>query len=316
MNTKCLYCYRELTGNETDFHPACSKKIFEVPEPPELEYSLDQIFELAEQVVQSQATVTGVQAKLSLHIERLSKEGNVRKRFTILGLWGKYILKPATEEYQSLPEIEDVTMHLAEIAGIATVPHSLIRLKSGELAYITKRVDRDKKSKLHMEDMCQLTERLTEDKYRGSHEQVGKVLLKYSENPGLDLLNYYEQVLFAFLTGNADMHLKNFSMLETPGIGYTLCPAYDMVASALVMLNDKEELALTLNGKKSNIRRKDFEESMSRFEIDERARQNMFDGFSSKLAEWYSFIEISFLNLEMKEAYTRLIRQRSERMGL
>ncbi len=315
-NTKCLYCYSELNGDEIDFHAACSKKIFEAPVPPKLNYTVDQIFELAEQVVKSQATVTGVQAKLSLHVERPSRGGNEPKRFAIVGLWGRYTLKPATDEYQSMPELEDVTMHLAEIAGISTVPHSLIRLKSGELAYITKRVDRDKKSKLHMEDMCQLTERLTEDKYRGSHEQVGKALLKYSENPGLDLLNYFEQVVFAFLTGNADMHLKNFSMLDTPGLGYTLCPAYDMVASALVVLDDNEELALTLNGKKSNLLRKDFEEAMDRFDIDDKARVNMFNGFADKIDEWHNMIGASFLSWEMQDDYIQLIGQRAKRIIL
>lgn len=118
-------------------------------------------------------------------------------------------MKPATKQYPHLPEVEDLTMHLAELCGIATVPHALIRLQNGSLAYITKRIDRAKKTKLHMEDMCQLTERLTEDKYKGSYEQIAKAILKYSENPGLDLINFFEQVIFSFLTGNADMHLKN-----------------------------------------------------------------------------------------------------------
>ncbi len=109
-----------------------------------------------------------------------------------------------------MPEVEDLTMHLAKIARIKTVPHTLIRLQSGDLAYLTKRIDRVKKAKLHMEDMCQLTERLTEDKYHGSYEQIGKAIQKYSATPGLDLIILFEVVLFSFLTGNADMHLKNF----------------------------------------------------------------------------------------------------------
>lgn len=108
-------------------------------------------------------------------------------------------------------------MLLAEVFGIKTVPHALIRFKSGELAYISKRIDRVRSGKLHMEDMCQLQERLTEDKYRGSVEQVGKTLKKYSSNPGYDIQRLFEVVLFSFLTGNADMHLKNYSLFyKTP----------------------------------------------------------------------------------------------------
>jgi serine/threonine-protein kinase HipA len=105
-----------------------------------------------------------------------------------------------------------------------------------------------------MEDMCQLTERLTEDKYHGSYEQIGKAIQKYSASPGLDVENFFEIVLFSFLTGNADMHLKNFSLLEQPGLGMTLSPAYDLVNTALVNPADDEELALNLNGRKKNIK--------------------------------------------------------------
>ena len=198
---QCLFCYQPLRGNEIDFHPSCSRKIFDQPIPPELPYTEAQMAELALKVVQTMVTVTGVQAKLSLHLE--SPEGKrAPKRFTIVGLWGGYILKPPTAHYKQLPEVEDLTMHLEQIAKIDVVPHCLVNLLDGNLAYITKRIDRNKKNKLHMEDMCQLTERLTEDKYHGSYEQIAKAIVKYSANPGLDVVNFFEQVLFSFLTGN------------------------------------------------------------------------------------------------------------------
>ncbi len=178
-----------------------------------------------------------MQAKLSLHLTGTSKEGSDR-RFTVVGLWGGYILKPPTATYPQLPEVEDVTMHLAQLAKIKTAPHSLVRLQSGSLAYLTKRIDRTNKGKLAMEDFCQLTERPTEDKYRGSTEQIAKAILKFSATPGLDVVNFFELVLFSFLTGNADMHLKNFSLLEQPGLGMTLAPAYDLVNTALVNPTD------------------------------------------------------------------------------
>ena len=249
MKKRCLYCYLTLEADEIDFHSACSRKIFGTPIAPELPYSESSMEELAVQLIQSQTTVTGVQPKLSLHIAS-AKEPNLAKRFTIVGLWGGYILKTPSANYSNMPEVEDLTMHLAHIAKIKVVPHCLIRLQSGNLAYITKRIDRVRKSNLHMEDMCQLTEKLTEDKYRGSHEQVAKAILKYSTNPGLDVVNFFELVLFSFLTGNTDMHLKNFSVIYKPNIGPIFSPAYDLVATVLVNPADDEDLALTLNEKK------------------------------------------------------------------
>ncbi len=271
------------------------------------------MLQLAEKVIKSQSTVTGVQPKLSLHLERLSKKDKTH-RFTIVGLWGAYILKPPTKQYRFLPELEDLTMHLAQISGIDVVPHSLIRLSSGKLAYITRRIDRINEGKIHMEDMCQLTERLTEQKYNGSHEQIGRAIIKYSTNPGLDIINFFEQVVFSFLTGNADMHLKNFSLYDRPELGYVLSPAYDMVASSLVVEGDEEDLALTLNGKKKKLKKKDFLEAINRFDIDAKAIENMFDKFRNSEEQWHDFIDISFLPEEMKSSYHDLIKDRVSRI--
>ncbi len=310
---RCLYCYEPLGEEKSEFHTTCSRKIFGTPNPPELPYSEDQMLQLAEKVVKSQTTVTGVQPKLSLHLEKLAKKDEPL-RFTIVGLWGGYILKPPTKQYKFLPEIEDLTMHLAEISGIDVVPHSLIRLKSGILSYITRRIDRISETKIHMEDMCQLTERLTEQKYNGSHEQIGKAIIKYSTNPGLDIINFFEQVLFSFLTGNADMHLKNFSLIDNLYMGYILSPAYDMVASSLVVEGDSEELALTLNGKKKKIRKKDFIEAMNRFDIDAKAIENIFGKFENSEEQWHEFINISFLPDDMKSSFHDLIKERVSRI--
>jgi serine/threonine-protein kinase HipA len=306
---RCLYCYAELEDQTTDFHERCSRKIFGTGLPPELAYSEEEMLKLAEEVIKSQASVTGAQPKLSLGIERISKKGEPQ-RFTIIGLWGDYILKPPTKRYESLPEIEDLTMHLAEISDMKVVPHTLIRLSSGNLSYLTKRVDREDGLKIHMEDMCQLTERLTEQKYNGSYEQIGKAIVRFSLNPGLDLTNFFEQVLFSYLTGNADMHLKNFSLIYSLEIGYILCPAYDLVASKLVVKGDEEDLALTLNGKKRKITKNDFKAAMGRFNINSKAIDNIFSKFSSSIGSWHDFIDISFLSKEMKGRYHDLLNQR------
>jgi serine/threonine-protein kinase HipA len=310
---RCLYCYNELSDEMTDFHSRCSGKMFGTPVPPQLPYSEDQMLQLAEKVIRSQSTVTGVQPKLSLNLEKVSKK-NVPRRFTIVGLWGGFILKPPTKQYRSLPELEDLTMHLAEISGIEVVPHSLIRLSSGTLSYITRRIDRKNEKKIHMEDMCQLTEKLTEQKYKGSYEQIARAIAKYSVNPGLDITNFFEQLIFSFLTGNADMHLKNFSLIDNPGMGYMLSPAYDMIASSLVVEGDEEELALTLNGKKKKLRKKDFLEAINRFEINSKAIENIFNKFGNSEEKWDEFINISFLPDDMKSSFQNLIKERFERI--
>lgn len=310
---RCLYCYQILAENETDFHASCSRKIFGQPTPPELPYTETQMEELAMQVVRSHIAVTGVQPKISLELAPTSIR-NAPKRFTIVGLWGGYILKPPTPQYPQLPEVEDLTLHLATIAKIEVVPHSLIRMKSGKLAYITKRIDRTKNGKIHMEDMCQLTEKLTEDKYHGSYEQIAKTILKYSTNPGLDVVNFFEQVLFSFLTGNADMHLKNFSLIRQPGIGPILSRAYDMVSTSLVNPADDEDLALNLNGKKKKIKYSDFVAAFNALKMEAKQQENIFKKMQKVKDKWIEFIDFSFLSADFKLSYKNLIEERFDRL--
>jgi len=310
---RCLYCYQSLEQGQVDFHPQCSKKIFGTAVPPVLPYTKADIESLALEVVRSQVTITGVQPKLSVDLEK-GKGGE--KRFTIVGLWGEYILKPQTEQYPSLPENEDLTMHLASLARIKTVPHSLIRFQDGSLAYITKRIDRDKKGvKIPMEDMCQLTEKLTEQKYKGSHEQIAKKIVEFSAYPVLDLINYFEVLLFCYLTGNADMHLKNFSLYKKVG-ECVLAPAYDLLSTKLVIPQDSEELALTLNGKKSKLKKVDFDSLLKTMKVDDKAIENVYDKFRKVIPEWLLFIDSSFLPDEMKEQYKTLIQEKCKNIIL
>ena len=306
---KCLYCYKELKEGQADFHPACARKFFGATAAPRLPYVRSQLGDLAKRVVRSQTTLTGAQAKLSLDLTR--DGGGQQGRLTIVGLWGRYILKPQTAAYRALPELEDVTMHLAEAAKITTVPHSLIRFSDGELCYITRRVDRlPGGAKVPMEDMCQLTERLTEYKYKGSYEQIAKAIRQYSSAPQLDVVNFWEVVVFSWLTGNADMHLKNFSLYNPEHGGYTLTPAYDMLSTALVMPEDTEELALTLNGKKRKLRRSDFIKAITASGVDEKVIDNMARKFGKALPKWFELIDRSFLPSDLSRAYKNLILRR------
>jgi len=315
MSDKCLACYQPLDKNLIDFHTRCSKKLFCTATAPLLPYSLEQMYELANEVVRRSVTVTGVQAKLSMDIETY-RETKKETRFTIVGLWGSYVLKPPSDQYKYLPEIEDVTMHLAEITNIKTVSHSLIRLKSGELAYLTKRIDRVENKKLAMEDMCQLTERLTEDKYKGSMEQIGKIIRKYSDNSGLDALGLFEITLFSFLTGNADMHLKNFSLIRESDNSVVLAPAYDLVATKLVIAQDPEETALTMNDKKRNITLNDFKGFAKSLELNEKTLQNSLEKIQASIQLMINFIDKSFLTDQLKNDYKKLIENRAKTIRL
>jgi serine/threonine-protein kinase HipA len=314
-NNKCLACYQPLDKGFIDFHARCSKNLFGTATAPSIPYSLDQMYELANKVVRSSVTVTGVQAKLSMDIETY-KEAKKDTRFTIVGLWGGYILKPPSDQYSQLPEIEDVTMHLAEVTKIKTVSHSLIRLKSGELAYITKRIDRLDGKKLAMEDMCQLTERLTEDKYKGSMEQIGKTIRKYSVNSGLDVLELFEMTLFSLLTGNTDMHLKNFSLIRESDGSIVLAPAYDLVATKLVIPQDEEETALTINGKKGNLKLIDFKEYARSLVINEKTVQNSLEKFKSSIPLMLEIIDRSFITDQLKVTYKQLIEVQAKAIKL
>ncbi len=312
---RCLYCYEQLFGSNSDFHEACNKRFFGQLNTPQLAYSLNNLKELATQVIQSQMAVTGVQAKVSLSLYR-NQEKNLTKKLTIVGLYGDYILKPPSEHYVQLPELESATMHMAAVCGIKVVPHSLVKLQDETLCYITKRVDRTRKGKLHMEDMCQLSERLTEDKYKGSHEQISKLVLKHSCSPLLDVSNFYEQVLFSFFTGNADMHLKNFSLLEKEGVGLSLCPAYDLVPTFLVNPEDTEELALTLNAKKRKLKYNDFLSAYENCGLSKKVLDNTLELFVYAKPEMLAVLDKSFVSDAFKTKYSSLLENRYKQLGL
>jgi serine/threonine-protein kinase HipA len=166
-----------------------------------------------------------------------------------------------------------------------------------------------------MEDMCQITERLTEHKYKGSYEQIARAIRKYSANPGLNVTDFFELVLFSFLTGNNDMHLKNFSLLKENS-NYDLCPAYDLVATELVVEGDDEDLALNLNGKKKKIKKKDFEIAMKGAGLNQKVIENIFKRYKKMIPKWNKFIEASFLSESMKEEYKSMLYRKSEQLEL
>lgn len=313
MENRCLSCYEVIDGQH-DFHQKCSMEFFGTPTPPKIEYSLDQMAELAKNVVERSIAVPGVQAKLSMSLIKKTK-GKSNTRLTVVGaLGGHYIFKPPSDKFPEMPANEHVTMRIAESFGIKVAPSSLVRLSSGELSYLTKRIDRTETGlKIHMIDMFQITEAF--DKYRSSMEKVGKALNDFSSNTLLDKTFYFDLVIFSFLSGNNDMHLKNFSMIEGPS-GWVLSPAYDLLNVAIILAEDTEELALTLVGKKKNLKREHFERFGDELGLTPKQIKGSFNRMIKSKSKAFDWIDRSFLSEEMKTAYKDLFEARYDRLGL
>lgn len=309
--SKCLYCYQELAG-EKDFHADCIQQFFGATKVPELPYTMHQMAELAKNVVERSISVPGVQAKLSMSVVRTAQE-HTEGRLTVVGaLGGNYILKPPSDDFPEMPANEHVTMRIAEAFGISVVPSSLLRLQSGELAYITKRIDREPDgSKIHMLDMFQIVEAF--DKYRGSMERIGKALGMYAENTLLDQLYLFELTLFSYLTGNNDMHMKNFSMIKDRS-GWRLAPAYDLLNVAILNTDDAEELALSIEGKKKKLKKEHFDRFGLGLELTLKQIEGVYKRLLKNKPKAMAWIHNSFLSKEMKDAYRELLENRYDQL--
>lgn len=305
----CLFCYQSLETGE--YHAACSKKFFGTAEVPKLELDKEKLNQLARFTVNERLAITGVQPKISLSLT--GEKAN--RRLTLVGLWGDFILKPQSTDFKFMPEVEDLTMHLARLYKIETAQHALIKTSANELAYITKRFDRVKGRKVHVEDLCQLSELLTEQKYKSSYERVGKVIKHYASNSGLDVIKFFRLVLFSFLTGNNDMHLKNFSLLHTER-GILFSPAYDLLNVNLIYPKDKEDLALTLGGRKRKIKRADFDQFTVSLGISDKVRDNIYKEFSKQVGNVKDLVEKSFLTEEYKQDYLKIFQNKMRQIML
>lgn len=310
MTKPCLYCYEPLPANsEADFHESCSTLFFGTPEAPELNYSLDEMAALAKQVVEKSIAVPGVQPKLSLSLLKDTMANTGHKRLSVVGvLGGNYIIKPPSGYYPEMPQNEHVTMRIAEAFSIPVVPSSLIRLQSGELCYITKRIDRTEKGgKIHMLDMFQLLE--AADKYKSSMEKIGKGIDAFSDNTLLDKLYLFEISIFSFLTGNNDMHLKNFSLIHDDG-GWHLSPAYDLLNVTLVNPADTEELALPMEGKKKKLRREHFVRFGAGLGLNERQIRSTLLRFEKNRPVAFRWIDRSFLSAGHQDRFKKILATR------
>ncbi len=320
---RCLCCGKPLPEDASarerrdSWHKACCRRFFGTAELPELDISEQTLIQIAQETTNRGFTVPGVQKKISLHLTSAGEH----PRLTLVDYPTGYILKPQTEAYEALPEAEHLVMRMAEKSGISTVPFALLRTgeeKKGT-AYITRRVDRippkgrgGRSGILAMEDFCQLERHLTENKYLGSYERCAGVIRRWSSRPGLDMAEFFLRILFCFATGNSDMHLKNFSLIETePCSGeYILSPAYDLLPVNVIVPEDTEQMALTVNGKKRNLHRSDFLRFAETAGIGKDAAIRMIRSITEQMPVYLQMCADSYLPEPMKTAFAALIEER------
>jgi serine/threonine-protein kinase HipA len=292
------------------YHKKCSLEFFNVYPPPNLDIKSELLEEYAQILTGGKITIPGVQKKLSLGFST-PDENYKSSRLTVIGLGGGYILKLPTEEFPFLIELEYATMHLARLFEIQTVPFALLPMQNGDLAYITRRIDRVHSTgeKIPMEDFCQIMERLTEDKYKGSLESIGKRIKSTSIYSVLDVYNFFVVNLFSWIIGNSDMHLKNFSMYLTKE-GHRLTPAYDLLATQILLPEDKEEVALTLNGKKAKLNKKDWFFFAENIGITEKTREKLWARIGKIMPTLVESISEYPLPIEVQDKWKKLILER------
>ncbi|HUX53414.1 MAG TPA: HipA domain-containing protein [Williamwhitmania sp.] len=257
-------------------------------------------------------SIQGVQPKLSAVMN--TKEG----KFEIVDKNGRYILKPQHYHFPELPENEDLTMRLAATIGIDTPLHGLVYGKDHSLTYFIKRFDRKgQKDKVHVEDFAQLAGMSRDTKYRYSMEKLVNLLDSFCTFPALEKAKLFKRVIFNFLIGNEDMHLKNYSVIVQNG-KVELSPAYDLLNSTIVLQGDVEEIALPVKGKKSNLNADVLISyfGKERCGLTDKVVEKMLDVIGEAIPLWFGEIENSFLSQEMKEKYTSLLLKRSQKLGL
>jgi serine/threonine-protein kinase HipA len=296
----CLICGK-ICPEENKLHAKCVKRFFGVDYYPEIDLSLKEI-PLKAQIMAGKMSISGVQVKLSLNLNRKGRQ------LEVVPTGGQYILKPQVNEWPNIPENESLCMRIAFNLGIDVPLSILARLKDGTWAYIVKRFDRIKGAKRHQEDFSQI---LGEDKYKGSYEQVAGKIKEISAFPGLDLQLFFERLLFFYIIGNGDAHLKNFSMLYDDKARPRLSPAYDIVSSRLV-ITDEEDFALPINGRRNNLKRRDFDLFADRFNI--RADVCYKNILKKEIID--ELISASELPEEFRERLLGIVKERFERLRL
>ena len=301
--SRCCFC-AEVIENGNSIHPTCARKLFDLNTMPSIDISLQDVPTKAQEMA-GKLSISGVQIKLSVTLDKK------KKQLIITAKNGEYILKPQTNAFIQMPENENLCMSIAGQLGIDVPPHALIRLKDSSYAYIVKRFDKKNGDKLLQEDFCQILEKPTKEKYNSSIEHIARKLRGISEVPSLDIQYLYERVLFFFIIGNGDSHLKNFSINYSNRDDIRLSPAYDIVSSKLVIPKE-EDFALTINGKKNRLSIDDFLVFANLFNIPEKITTNILNKKELIIA----LIKDSQLDSKYRESLIKIVLERFSRLGV
>ena len=305
MSRVCRICLGTV-NDESDYHERCLRALFRTGKLPTLDIEISKLHTAALAMV-GHTSLSGVQKKISVN---LSAD---RATLQVAAEGGRYILKPQTDTYTNLSENEHFTTRVAQLVEIEVAPFGLVSLKDGSLAYIVRRFDRlDDGSKVRQEDFCQLAEQSPKEKYDGSAELCVRLLRKYASEPLIEILKLYRLLVFAWWSGNGDLHLKNVSVLTDEQGVTRLTPAYDLLCTRLVIRDDP--LALSVNGKKENLRRGDWLKFARYCRLPETAASRVLAAQATALEPALTLIGRSFLPAEPKEQYRQLIAERSARL--
>lgn len=256
-------------------------------------------------------SIQGVQPKLSARLD-------VKKQaFELVDQKGRFILKPQNSQFKVLPENEDLTMKLARLSGLETPDHGLVYGQDGVLTYWIRRFDRrGRDDKIHQEDFAQLSGGNRDTKYDSSLEKVAAVLQAHCAFPLVESAKLFRLVLFNFLCGNEDHHLKNFSLVEHTGGGMCLSPCYDLVNSTIV-LKKPVETALSLRGKSRDLTKEDFLDYYGQqvLTLQPRLIEAILQELAASLVQWPGWVDRSFLWDKYQARYKSLVHSRAQRLG-
>ena len=299
--TGCLICHDELAGSGP-YHPRCVRQLFGTRRVPGIDVELAKLHTFGLAMV-GRTSLSGVQRKISLGLDsdRMTLQVAIER--------ARYILKPATEVFPSLPENEHVTMRIAKLCRIEIPECGLLRLKDGSVAYIVARFDRPPGGgKLRQEDFCQLALKPPKDKYAGSAELCARLVRRYASEPIVQQLALFRLVLFSWWTGNGDMHLKNFSLLADGDGRHRLSPAYDLLCTRLVIPNDP--LALPVGGKQEGITRRTWRDYAEYCGLPRRSADRELATMAAAVEPARRLITRSALPDAMKADYAALLEER------
>ena len=302
---RCLITYQTISIDEKYSNEGLRFLAKNLTTLSDLPFTIEELHQEA-QSRYDKMSVQGVQPKLSAKL-------NIQQGcFEIVDTGGTFILKPSLLHYPEVPANEDVTMKMAVAVGIEVPIHGLLYNRDGTLTYFIKRFDRlAHKNKCAVEDFAQLTGNTRDTKYQFSMEKLVSVLDQYCTFPMLEKHKLFIRVIFNYLVGNEDMHLKNFSLI-TRNKKVELAPAYDFLNTTILLPRVKEELALPLNGKKNHLSFKDFIDyfAYERLSLNEKIVMETLKNFQEKSSELFSWVDRSFLSEKMKASYKDILMKR------